>query len=76
MEQPILAEEVIRIVPGWQTLEPERLPPDAAQLLELLNERLRFESLLSRLSAIFINLPAEEVDSQIERGLQQIVEFL
>ncbi|HYT90369.1 MAG TPA: ATP-binding protein, partial [Gemmataceae bacterium] len=39
-------------------------------------ERLRFESLLSRLSAAFIHLPAEEVDSQIERGLQQIVEFL
>jgi PAS domain S-box-containing protein len=76
MEQPVLAPEVVRIVPGWQTLEPGPIPPDVALLLELLNERLRFESLLARLSAIFINLPAEEVDSQIERGLQQIVEFL
>jgi PAS domain S-box-containing protein len=42
----------------------------------LLQERLRFESFLARLSATFIHLPAEEVDGQIERGLQQIVEFL
>src|SRR5262245_49312664 len=47
-----------------------------SRLLDLLNERLRFESLLSRLSATFIHLSAEEVDGQIERGLQQIVAFL
>src|SRR5262245_50724453 len=47
-----------------------------ARLLDLLGERLRFESLLSRLSATFINLPADHIDDQIERGLQQIVEFL
>src|SRR3984893_10812971 len=52
-----------------------RVSPSSA-VLDLLNERLRFESLLSRLSATFINLPAEDVDGQIERGLQQIVEFL
>jgi PAS domain S-box-containing protein len=50
--------------------------PQHSALLDLLNERLQFESLLSRLSATFVNLPAEEVDSQIERGLRQIVEFL
>src|SRR5438874_4669630 len=53
-----------------------RQAADRSHLLALLDERLRFESLLSRLSATFINLPADEVDSQIERGLQQIVEFL
>jgi PAS domain S-box-containing protein len=42
----------------------------------LLDERLRFETLLSRLSATFIHLPADQIDGQIERGLQQIVEFL
>jgi signal transduction histidine kinase len=42
----------------------------------LLDERLRFETLLLRLSATFIHLPAYEVDSQIERGLRQIVDFL
>src|SRR5260370_39929807 len=50
--------------------------PQHSALLDLLNERLRFESLLARLSATFINLPPEQVDSQIERGLRQIVEFL
>jgi signal transduction histidine kinase len=42
----------------------------------LLDERLRFESLLARLSTAFIRLPAEAVDSEIERGLRQIAEFL
>ncbi|TMQ33283.1 MAG: hypothetical protein E6K70_13915, partial [Planctomycetota bacterium] len=56
--------------------DPVRRVEDRTQVLERLDERLRFESLLSRLSATFINLPADEVDSQIERGLQQIVEFL
>jgi signal transduction histidine kinase len=45
-------------------------------ILDRLNERLRFETFLARLSATFIHLPATEIDSQIERGLQQIVEFL
>src|SRR6266566_7261374 len=53
-----------------------RKDEDRSRLLELLNERLRFESLLSRLSATFIHLPAEDVDSQIEQGLRQIVDFL
>src|SRR5205814_4592812 len=52
--------------------------PDAerGRVLALLDERLRFESLLSRLSTTFINLPAEQIDGQIKRGLRQIVEFL
>jgi signal transduction histidine kinase len=49
---------------------------DPAHLLELLGERLRFETMLSRLSATFINLSATEVDGHIERGLQLLVEFL
>lgn len=39
-------------------------------------ERLRFETLLANLSAAFVNVPACEVDSQIEWALQQLVEFL
>ena len=39
-------------------------------------ERLRFETLLANLSATFVNVPATEVDSQIETGLKQLVEFL
>src|SRR5438045_713098 len=59
-----------------QTFRPGAADAEPARLLALLDERLRFESLLSRLSTTFINLPAEEIDSQVERGLQQIVEFL
>jgi PAS domain S-box-containing protein len=41
-----------------------------------LNERLRFQTLVSSLSAAFVNLPAARVDEEIERGLIRIVEFL
>ena len=41
-----------------------------------IEERLRFETLLSGLSTQFLNLPPSEVDQQIERGLQRIAEFL
>jgi PAS domain S-box-containing protein len=54
----------------------EKKDEERSRLLALLDERLRFETLISRLSTTFIHLPAEEVDSEIERGLQQIVEFL
>jgi signal transduction histidine kinase len=41
-----------------------------------LNERLRFEGLLSELSAVFSGLPALEIDYEITRGLRRIVDFL
>jgi len=44
--------------------------------MEALQERLQFEKLISDLSALFVNLPASEVDGQIEQGLKRIVEFL
>ena len=40
-----------------------------------LQERLRFEQLLSDLSARFVNISPERVDSEIEYGLKQILEF-
>jgi len=40
-----------------------------------INERLRFERLISDLSAGFVNLPPEGVDSEINRGLRSITEF-
>ena len=46
------------------------------RLPALLHERQRFDSLLARLSATFIHLPAEAVDGQVEHGLRQLVEFL
>ena len=41
-----------------------------------LNERLRFEALLSELSAEFSGLPTLEIDNEINRGLRRIVDFL
>jgi len=38
-------------------------------------DRLRFERLLSDLSARFVNMPPERVDSEIDCGLRQILEF-
>jgi len=53
-----------------QDITEQRLK-DAAQA-----ERLKFEALLSTLSATFINVAVSDVDGKIERGLQQIVDFL
>jgi hypothetical protein len=41
-----------------------------------LRERLRFERLLSDLSAKFVNLPSQQMDKEIEQGLRSIVESL
>ncbi len=45
-------------------------------LAPAVQERLRFETLLAELSATFVNLPAAEVDTQIESALRRLVEFL
>jgi signal transduction histidine kinase len=52
-------------------LEEEGSPP--ARSVE---ERLSFETLLSHLSAAFINTPARRLDSQIESAFQRLVVFL
>ena len=39
-------------------------------------ERLQFETLLAQLSTWFLNLPPNEVDRQIEQGLQHLAQFL
>ncbi|MEY2538505.1 MAG: hypothetical protein QOG67_2245 [Verrucomicrobiota bacterium] len=41
-----------------------------------LDERLRFETLLTELSAAFANLPTTAVDREIDKWLQNLVEFL
>jgi transcriptional regulator with GAF, ATPase, and Fis domain len=46
------------------------------QFMKFQGKRLKFEALLSSLSATFINVPISEVDSKIEQGLQKIVDFL
>ncbi|MHC4153164.1 MAG: sigma-54-dependent Fis family transcriptional regulator, partial [Planctomycetota bacterium] len=41
-----------------------------------LSDRIKFEELMSKLSATFINIKAADIDKNIERGLQIIAEFL
>jgi transcriptional regulator with GAF, ATPase, and Fis domain len=41
-----------------------------------MEERLRFERLMAELSARFVNLPADQIDSQIDASLAMLVEFL
>jgi formate hydrogenlyase transcriptional activator len=43
---------------------------------QVLEERLRFETLLTELSAHFINLPADRIDSDIEDAQRRICELL
>jgi PAS domain S-box-containing protein len=45
------------------------------QAEEALEDRLRFEQLLSGLSARFVNIPPDRVDSEIENGLRRFLEF-
>jgi RNA polymerase sigma factor (sigma-70 family) len=64
---------------GSQALSTERCQvPDPAgrPLASALQERSRFETFLADLSATFIAVSANRVDSQIAAGLRQIVEFL
>jgi PAS domain S-box-containing protein len=40
-----------------------------------IEERLRFEGLISNLSASFVNLPLDEVESHVNKGIRSIAEF-
>ena len=40
-----------------------------------LEERLRFEELLSNISSRFVNIPPDRVDSEINRALKEVLEF-
>ncbi len=42
----------------------------------ILEERLKFETLLSEFSAAFVNLPGDKIDEAIKNWLQRITEFL
>ena len=64
---------------GIQALSTEncQVPDEAGcPLASAFQERSRFETFLADLSAAFIGVPADQVDSQIVAGLRQIVEFL
>jgi formate hydrogenlyase transcriptional activator len=46
-----------------------------AQTRQQLKDRLRFESLISDLSAGFVSIPSNEIENQINKCLRQITEF-
>ncbi len=54
----------------------KEVEPELLEAYEEIKERLQFEQLLSDLSAKFIALPSEKVDSAITEGLKRLVEFL
>ena len=49
---------------------------ESSRLILELQERLHLQELVSKISTIFLNLPTDEVDEQIENGLKCVVEFL
>jgi DNA-binding CsgD family transcriptional regulator len=64
---------------GIQALSTEscQVPDEAGcPLASAFQERSRFETFLADLSAAFLSVPADQVDSQIVAGLRQIVAFL
>ena len=55
----------------WRTMHATGCP-----LATDVQKRLQFEALLTELSSKFVNVPANQVDSQIKWGLQRVVELL
>lgn len=49
---------------------------ESRRMKEFLEERVRFETLISALSAKFVNLPPEEVDEAFDECLENLVDFL
>jgi signal transduction histidine kinase len=58
-----------------KTRSPHHRPDRRPEKLRL-EERLRFETLLSELSAGLIHVPAGAIDAALERALRQVVTFL
>jgi transcriptional regulator with GAF, ATPase, and Fis domain len=57
-------------------LHRKRAEEEIQKHLENLQKQLEFEQLISGLSAEFVNLPAGQVNQQIEQSLKQLVDFL
>ena len=55
---------------------PGQCPANESSGTRECKERLRFETVLSDLSASFINLPAEQLDAAIENAQRKICECL
>ena len=53
----------------------EQRPGGGRHLNDPLEERIRFETLISDISARFVNISPDQVDPEINRALKQILEF-
>ena len=63
-----------RLQEGNERMQAEMIERKLAE--QTLEERLRFETLLAEISAHFVNLPADRLDSEIEGAQRRICEFL
>ncbi len=70
MAIPSEAEQFDNVLVSLMDITPRR------QVEEALRERLHFETLLSGLSAAFVNLASHDFDSVVELWLQRLAEFL
>lgn len=61
---------------GWSSGLCRTLENSGCPLAQETHRRLEFETLLTELSSRFVNVPASEVDAQIDWGLRRIVELL
>lgn len=52
------------------------MPDPFNKLQKWQEDRLAFETMVSNLSAVFVNLPAALVDSNVEKGLGMLIDFL
>ena len=64
-----------RVRPGKQSEKDSMSPSKIKQNTEL-DRHLRFEALLAEISTLFINLPPEQIDSEIEGAQRRICKFL
>jgi signal transduction histidine kinase len=86
----LIVEPVVSGLPGWSLAAAVTLVVVEALFIVwllvrraarrrtrvLLEERLRFEALLAEVSAGLIRIPASDIDTALERALQQVATFL
>jgi formate hydrogenlyase transcriptional activator len=84
LTKPVQREEVLARVGSQLDLKRskealqrmnEELELRVADRTAEIKDRLRFEKLLSDLSAGFVNIPPDRVDPEIEGGLKQVLDF-
>jgi formate hydrogenlyase transcriptional activator len=84
LTKPVQREEVLARVGSQLDLKRskealqrmnEELELRVADRTAEIKDRLRFEKLLSDLSARFVNIPPDRVDPEIEGGLKQVLDF-